>query len=150
MAKFLQGGFPVGDTRFTYFGGDYRIASRRVHSQKLDLQSESLEASLGGSFGFDQTLDYSGWGLLTGKKDEPEEGRGNQLGAIGRIFGSVVQQTVGQMRVPFAVRGTFENPKFILAGTPQPVRTAGSSPQSAAPPEPAKKKRTLLDLFKKP
>jgi len=126
MAKFLQMDIPKGDTRFSYFGGDFRILNQRVHNRNLDLKAETLEASLGGSFGFNQTLSYTGSGLLTGKASEQQqqqqEESGGALGGLRRVFGSVARQTIGRMRVPFSVTGTFQDPKFVLAGTPTPVR----------------------------
>lgn len=123
MAKFMMMNVPSGDTRFSYFGGDFRIAGQRVHSNNLDLKAETLDASLSGSFGFDQTLNYSGSGMLTGKGGAPPQQQSdNPLGGLKRVFGGVMQQTIGRMRVPFTVRGTFQNPQFILTGTPQPVR----------------------------
>jgi uncharacterized protein involved in outer membrane biogenesis len=124
MAKFLQMEVPKGDTKFSYFGGDFRIASQRVHSRNLDLKAETLEASLGGSFGFDQTLSYTGTGLLTGKPSAEQQQKKDDspLGGFRRVFGKVAQTTIGQMRVPFSVTGTFQDPKFLLVGSPSPVR----------------------------
>lgn len=122
MAKFLQMDVPQGDTRFSYFGGDFRIGNQRVHNRKLDLRAETMEASLGGSFGFDQSLSYTGTGLLTGKGAQQQEQKSsNPLSGLRRVFGRVAQQTFGRMRVPFSVTGTFQDPKFVLAGPPQPI-----------------------------
>ena len=123
MAKFFQMALPQGDTHFTLFGGDFRISQRRVHSNKVSVEAESLKATLRGSFGFDQTLNFTGSGLLTGKGGEQQQQSSrNPLTGLRRLFGKVAQQTIGRGRVPFTVRGTFQNPKFILAGSPQPVR----------------------------
>jgi hypothetical protein len=114
---------PAGDTRFSFFGGDFRIGGKRVHSNELRLDSQSLEASLRGSSGFDQTLDYSGSGLLKGDggSQEQQQQSSNPLGGFGKVFGKVMQQTVGRMRVPFTVRGTFADPKF-MTGVAAPAR----------------------------
>lgn len=123
MAKFFQMDLPQGDTRFTLFGGDFRISRQRVHSNKVLVEAESLEATLRGSFGFDQTLNYTGSGLLTGKgAGQQRKPSRNPITGIRRLFGKVAQQTIGRGRVPFTVRGTFQDPKFILAGPPQPVQ----------------------------
>ena len=71
MAKLLQLNLPVGDTRFTFFGGDFRISRARIYSNRLRLDAEALEASLRGSVGFDQTLNYNGSGLLKGSEPDP-------------------------------------------------------------------------------
>lgn len=125
MPRFMQMSVPSGDTRFRFFGGDFRVVKQRFQSQSLKLDAETLEATLSGSSGFDQTLDYTGSGVLTGKdggQQQTQQQSKNPLGGVGRVFGQVMQQTIGRMRVPFAVRGTFQNPQFVLAGTPAPVR----------------------------
>lgn len=124
MAKFMAVDVPQGDTRFSYFGGDYRIADQRVHSQRVELRSEALEATINGSFGFDQTLDYSGSGLLKGSGQAQEAPKSrNPFSAMRRAFGKVVQESMGitRMRVPFSVRGTFQEPRFIVTGPPTPI-----------------------------
>ncbi|MFQ5927560.1 MAG: AsmA family protein [Terriglobia bacterium] len=144
MAKFLQLDIPEGDTRFNYFGGDLRVARKRVHSQSLKLKAEGLEGGLSGSVGFDQTLNYTGWGVLKGggQSASKEPTSKNPLRLFGRVVGTVMKQTVGQMgmmRVPFSVRGTVDDPKFSLAGTPQPVATQSS--ENTAETQKKKKKR---------
>lgn len=124
MAKFFQLGVPEGDTRFSAFEGDLRIARQRAHSKSLKLAAEGLKASLAGSVGFDRTLNYKGWGVLKGGGQSKPARSKNPLRLFGRAVGTVMTQTVGQMgmmRVPFSVRGTADEPKFILAGVPQPL-----------------------------
>lgn len=153
LAKFLQIDVPAGDTRFSYLGGDLRIASQRVHSRTLKLAAESLEAAVQGSVGFDKTLDYTGWGVLRGlaqrEREQDASGR-SPLGALlrdlKRTVDTAVQQRVGaigMMRIPFTIRGTVEQPKFMLAGVPQPIAT--SSQQQAL--EPAEKKKKPFRIF---
>lgn len=126
MAKLMQINVPAGDTRFSYFGGDFRIADQRVHSQELKLESDVLNASLHGSLGFDETLSYSGTGMVKGQGTAPTQQKNdsNPLGGLRRVFGRVAQAAmqVSGMRVPFAVSGTVENPKFVLTGPPAPIR----------------------------
>lgn len=143
LAKFLSLGVPEGDTKFRALGGDLRIARQRVHSQQVKLDAEGLEAAVSGSVGFDRTLDYTGWGTL---KSAPQSASGNSgknpLSVLGRGLGQVMTQTVGRagmMRIPFTVRGTVDEPKFSLAGSPQPVQT--SQEQTAPTTEQKKKKR---------
>jgi len=124
MAKLLQIDVPAGDTRFSYFGGDFRISSARVHSEQLRLDAEALEASLRGSFGFDQTLNYSGMGLLKGQGTvQQQQSESSPLGGLRRVFGKIVQQSmnISGMRIPFTVRGTMQDPKILPGGVPQPI-----------------------------
>jgi len=128
MAQFMQLDLPTGDTRFSHFGGDFRISNQRVHSNRLQLDAEALEASLSGSVGFDQTLSYNGTGLLKGsgtaQPQQQEEKKSSPFGGLKRVFGQVVQQTmqISGMRVPFSVRGTLQDIKIVPGGMPQPVR----------------------------
>lgn len=121
LAKFLAMGVSGDTTRFRFLGGDFRIDNQRVYSGRLRLEAESLEASLQGSFGFDQTLNYAGTGVLTGTGAQPQEPARDPLSGLRSVFGEVMQQTVSGTRLPFTVRGTFQEPRFILAGTPQPI-----------------------------
>jgi len=79
-------------------------------------------------------------------------GGDNPIGAITGILGQVTKQTVGRVSIPFAVRGTLDSPK-IQPGRGIPSFSTGAQPSGtqtqADPQEPAKKK-SILDLFRKP
>lgn len=122
MAKWLGIGVPVGDTRFRYFGGDFRIENQRVHSQQLRLEAEALEATLQGSFGFDQSLNYTGTGVLQSQVPaQQQESSGDPLKGLRRLLGKVMQQNmnISGMRVPFVVSGTLQQPKILPRGAPE-------------------------------
>jgi uncharacterized protein involved in outer membrane biogenesis len=124
MAKFLDLGVPTGDTRFNFFGGDFRLSQSRVHSNQLRLDAEQLEAAAGGSIGLDQTLNYTGTGLLKGSGSAaPVPESSSPLGALKGVFGRAVKESlpISRMRIPFLVRGTLEDPKILPAGPPTPV-----------------------------
>jgi len=106
---------PAGPTRFSYLGGDVRIAHRRVYSNAIRLDGDGLEGTVRGSFGFDQTLDYSGTGALSTPPSAPSKG---VLSAVGRLLRKVVPGTSGAAgkQVAFSVRGTFDDPKFSRGG----------------------------------
>jgi uncharacterized protein involved in outer membrane biogenesis len=125
MAKLMQISVPAGDTKFSYFGGDFRLANRRVHSQELKLEADALDATLRGSLGFDETLSYTGTGMLKGQGTaQPQQSESSPLGGLRRVFGRVAQTAmqITGMRVPFAVSGTVQDPKFVLTGPPAPIR----------------------------
>lgn len=153
-AKFLQMKVPRGDTIFNFFGGDYRVQNQRVHSREIKLDAEALKGTVKGSFGFDGTLDYKGSGVLTGEgqqtqqqEQEQEERRSfNPLRGLRRALGAVMQQTFGRLRVPFVLKGTMQDPKFTLAGTPQPI--SDQQPTQSEQPKPEEKK-SLFNLFRK-
>ena len=154
LARVFQMDVPAGDTNFSLFGGDFRVQKQRVHSKQILLESDAVNAKLAGSFGFDGTLDYTGTSVLTGgdstgPAEETATRSSNPLAGIGRALSGAVQKTlgtIGMFRVPVSLKGTFEDPKFRLAGTPQPIRGEGSS-QPEAPRQEVKK--SLLDLLRK-
>jgi hypothetical protein len=151
LAGVLQLNLPAGDTRLSYFGGDLRIERERVHSLALRLDAESMQATARGSTGFDATLEYSGIGMLKSAATAGSSAPAGILQSLDRLVGDSTRGAlkVLRMRVPFAVKGTIDDPKFSLAGTPQPLPDpARSAPanqqQSTQPPL-----NDLLDLFKK-
>jgi AsmA protein len=133
----LQLGLPQGPTRFRYFGGDVRIAQQRVSSQALRLDGDDIEGTGRGNFGFDKTLDYTGTGVL---KSLTSPGTSPVMGVVpsaGEILGRFVPGAAGAtgVRIPFSIHGTFDDPKFALAGTPEFIRGTGPQPQQM-PPQP--------------
>jgi uncharacterized protein involved in outer membrane biogenesis len=150
MARAMQLNVPAGDTRFSYFGGDLRIAQERGYSNALKLDGEGLEGTGRGSFGFNKTLDYTGIGVMNTLATGTSPSAG-LLPSVGQILGNALPGGAGttRVKVPFYLRGTMDDPKFSLAGTPglirdqspqQPPQRQPQQPQPALPP----------DLFKLP
>jgi uncharacterized protein involved in outer membrane biogenesis len=134
----------TGDTVIRSVTGDLSIADSRVHSQRIHIDSTSGTVDLRGSFGFDQTLNYDGQAILM--RDSTGEAK-NPAGAILGAIGGVMKQTVGRISVPFAVRGTFSDPK-IQPGRGIPGISTGTQ-QSTQPAE-EEKKKGILGIFRKP
>jgi hypothetical protein len=159
MASLLQIEVPSGDTPFRLFAGDLRIQQQRVHSQKVSLEADAMQATMKGSFGFDGTINYRGTGVLGGgggKQAQPQEQpaeepprRRNPLASIGKLFGKVAQGTIGRMRVPISVTGTFAQPRFRLAGVPEPVEQAQDQTQATQQEPPPDQQKNLLNFFKR-
>lgn len=122
---------PSGGTRFSYLGGDLRIAGERASSSRLRLVASGMQATLHGSFGFDRTLAYAGTALLD---------------AHPPILNQAVPGLSAAMQVnaPFTLRGSADNPQFALAGSPQVVVQPNLTPASA----PASLPSTINDLLK--
>ncbi len=139
----------AGETSFKSITADLRIASARVHSQRIHLDSPSGTVDLSGSLGFDKTLNYDGQAVLMGG-DGTSGGAKNPAQAITGILGGVMKQTVGRLSVPFAVRGTIDAPK-IQPGRGLPGVSTGSQTQTQTQQqqEPTKKK-SIFDVFRKP
>lgn len=138
----------AGATPFNSITADLGLRGGRVHSQRIHLDSPSGTMDMRGSMGLlDQSLEYDGTAVMMG--GQTGTGGDNPIGAITGILGQVTKQSIGRITVPFAVRGTLENPK-IQPG--RGVPTFSTAPQQAGTQqqqEPAKKKG-LLDLFRKP
>ena len=145
LARALQINVPAGDTRFSYFGGDLRIAQQRAYSTALRLDADGLAGTGRGSFGFNQTLDYAGTGVLNTLGSGTSRGAGG-LPSMEVLLGKVVPAAAGPTgaRVPFTLRGTLDDPKFSLAGVPEFLR--GRSPQQQRQPEQPQQPLTQ-DLF---
>ena len=134
-----------GDTPFTVLEGDVNIASQRVSSKQIHLDSPSGIVDLRGSVGLDSTLDYQGTVTLN-----PATAMGSK--GVGAIVGGLLGNSVGKITVPFALAGTIESPKVQPSkGVPNfgaPASASGSAPsgQSATPQD---RINSLKNLFKK-
>jgi hypothetical protein len=126
---------PAGDTHFSYFGGDIRIARERGYSNTLTLVGTDMQATSRGSFGFDQSLQYSGTGVVNALTQATSLMGSPLLASLQPILANVLQQKIGAARlsVPFTLRGTLDNPQFALNGTPQLITGQGSSPTAQLP-----------------
>ncbi len=145
MARVLQLNVPAGDTRFRYFGGDLRIAHQRVQSNSLRLNGDDLDGTARGSLGFDKTLDYTGVAVLKARASGASPSVG-ALPSVGQMLGNLAPGAGGATgaQVPFSLRGTLDDPKFSLAGTPQFIRNQSTQP----PPPDQSPPPSLQDLFK--
>lgn len=133
MARVLQPDVPGGATRFTYFGGDVRIARQRVYSDSLRFEADGLEGTAVGSVGINKTLDYAGTGTLKALTAKTSASRGASR-SVGRMLSDVVRGAAVALgvRVPFLLGGTFDDPRFSLGRTtPQLIRD--QSPQGPQP-----------------
>jgi uncharacterized protein involved in outer membrane biogenesis len=130
LARALQSNVPAGDTRFSYFGGDFRIAQERVYSTSLRLDADGLAATGRGSSGFNNTLDYAGTGTLT-TLASGAPASGGLLSSVEQSLANVLPGVRGSTgaRVAFLLRGTFDAPKFSLAGIPQLNQSPGLNQQ---------------------
>jgi hypothetical protein len=107
----------------------------------LKLDSEGLQATGRGSFGFDRTLNYAGIGdVTTSVFGQPQTQLG--LSLLRNALGVKVPASIRDFnaRVPFAITGTFDNPKFSVTGAlqitplnapakPQPNQPGQNPPQ---------------------
>jgi hypothetical protein len=154
-ARALQLSLPEGPTRFRYFGGDVSIAQQRVSSQALRLDGDDIEGTGRGTFGFDKTLDYTGTGVLKFLTSPGIPSITGLTPSAGEIMGRFVPGASGAtgVRTPFSIRGTFDDPKFALAGRPEFLRGTGSQapqPQQPQLPRPPQLPPALQDLLKPP
>jgi hypothetical protein len=142
LARLLQANVPTGQSRFSYFGGDVRIAQQRAYSTALRLDGESLSATGHGSAGFDGSLDYAGTGVMGqgGAASSASTPSAGPLPSAATLVGSYVPGGVAgrATRVPFTLTGRLPNPHFALSGTPQLLDRAGATPapQQAPPGSP--------------
>jgi uncharacterized protein involved in outer membrane biogenesis len=138
LAKSAGLGSIGGDTPFTVLEGDINIASQRVSSKQIHLDSPSGAVTLSGSVGMDSTLDYQGTVALN-----PAAIAGS--GAAASIVGGLIGSRVGKITVPFNLEGTIDSPK-VRPGKALPSTASAPSGQTAAP---ANAADTIKSLFKK-
>ncbi len=139
-----------GEISFRSIAGDLAPGGGRVASRRIHVDSPQGTVDMGGSFGFDQTLAYDGQAVLAkssgGQVDNPVD-------AIGKVLGGVMKQTVGRVSLPFAVTGTFQNPKIQpgrgLPGISTAPTTTQASQTQTTEQQPQKKK-SIFDIFRKP
>ena len=112
---------PSGDSHFSSFGGDLRIARERGYSSKLTMVASEMQATISGSFGFDRSLQYSGHAVVDPATQGTSLTSSPLLASLQPILAGVLQKNVGLARVsvPFTLSGTLDNPQFAMAGTPQ-------------------------------
>jgi uncharacterized protein involved in outer membrane biogenesis len=113
------------DTPFTVLEGDVAIASQRVASKQIHLDSTSGVVDLRGSVGLDSTLDYQGTAVVN-----PATAMGSS--PLGSIVGGLIASRVGKITVPFALAGTIESPK-VQKGNGSPSYSAPASASNSAP-----------------
>ena len=137
------------DTPFTVLEGDVAIASQRVSSRQIHLDSSSGVVDLRGSVGLDSTLDYQGTAVVN-----PATAMSSSQ--LGSIVGGLIASRVGKITVPFALAGTIESPKVQKGnGIPSfsaPTSASGSAPTSTQPNQsmtPEDAVNALKSLFKK-
>jgi len=138
LAKSAGLGAIGGDTPFTVLEGDIDIASQRVSSKQLHLDSPSGVVNLSGSVGMDSTLDYQGTVALN-----PAAMVGS--GAAASIVEGLIGSRVGKITVPFNLEGTIDSPK-VRPGKSLPSTASAPSGQTATPQNAVD---SIKSLFKK-
>ena len=140
VAQFLGGGGgSSGGTPFRSITADMNVGGGRISSNRIYLDSPAGAVEMRGWVGFNQALNYNGQATLTraaaGEARQPTDAI---MGAIGGALG----RNVDRLSVPFALRGTFQDIKV------QPGRGLPSATQSQ--PATEEKKKSILDIFRKP
>jgi len=140
----------AGTTPFDSITADIALSGGRVNSQRIHVDSPSGTIDMRGSMGLvDQTLNYDGNAVMMG--GQTGTGGDNPIGAITGILGQVTKQTVGRVSIPFAVRGTLEKPRIQPGrGIPTFSTASQSGTQTQTQTQEPAKKKSILDLFRKP
>ena len=120
---------------FSYLGGDLRIARERGYSNSVTLLGPGIQATSRGSFGFDQSLQYSGTAVVAPLTQGSSITSSPVYAALQPMLANVLPANVAadRMRMPFTLRGTVSHPQFALAGAPQLMTSQGSSPAVQLP-----------------
>jgi AsmA protein len=136
----VKAGGVASDTPFTVLEGDFTIASQRVTSKLLHLDSTVGVVDLKGSVGLDNTLDYQGTAVVN-----PVAALGT--GQVGSVLGGLLGSRVGKITVPFTLAGTIESPK-VTPGKGIPSMSAGSPTTGSTTPSQAITPQNAVDTLK--
>jgi AsmA protein len=141
-----SGGGAGGELTYTSIAGDLKIGGGRVASDRIHVESSSGTIDLRGSFGLDQTLSYEGQANLT----RSASGGQSPTDALFGVIGGVTKQNLSRLSIPFSIRGTFSDPKVGPGrGLPQ-FATSAPADTSGQQADTQQKKRSILDIFKRP
>lgn len=97
---------------------DLSVASSRVNSRHVHMDSSAGTVEMRGWSSFDQKMDYEGEADFLGGPDirqDTKPQRKGLLGAFKNLMGVAAKQTIGRVHVPFTVRGSFGSP-HVSAG----------------------------------
>jgi len=139
----LMGESNMSTTPFKTIHGDLNIAQGRVASKQIHMDSSEGMVDLQGSFGFNQTIEYNGQAVLAG-------GGANPVGMATDILGAALGKNIKATAIPFAVHGTFSNPKVAPGHGVPKFETASPNTTQTSQPQKSSVGDTLRDLFKKP
>ncbi len=110
------GGGQLGTT-FSLIQGDLNIHGGRIYTTKTRAETKDGTGDIHGSIGFDQTLDLAGTWRLAGTGGQPGESSGKNF--FSKVFGKVAKHSVGELPIPFSVKGTVRDPKILPGEAPQ-------------------------------
>jgi hypothetical protein len=130
-----------GETPFSLIQGDLGIGQGRVASRQIHMDSPHGIVDMHGSCSLDGALEYDGQAVVN-------PGGAAAAGALGDILGGILQREVGRMTVPFSIRGTLQDPK-IQPGRGGP-RVESSSPASQPTQTQPQKRKSIIDIFRRP
>ncbi len=117
---------------FQYLGGDLRITGERGYSKHITLLAPGLKAGGSGSFGFDQSIGYSGSALVNASANLGASASA-ETAALQQAVARALQRDIGTstFSFPFTLRGTLSNPQFAMSGTPRPANVSTQQPNKS-------------------
>jgi len=117
LAPGLSPGGDLLEATYTSVQGDLSVHGGRINTTKTEALTNRGKGDIHGSVGFDQTLDLSGtWILAAGSSGGSEQQSANPVKSIGGLFGKVAKHTVGDLPIPFKVKGTLQHPLILPGG----------------------------------
>ena len=121
LTKLAPGLSSAGDlleANYSSVEGDLSIHGGRIYTTKTEAITNRGKGDIHGSIGFDQTLDLSGTWTFAGGEGSSGSGQQspNPAKLVGGLFGKVAKHTVGELPIPFMVKGTVKSPKVFPGG----------------------------------
>ena len=110
----LAGSGDLLEATYSTVEGDLSVRGGRIYTSKTEALTNRGKGSIHGSIGFDRSLDLEGTWTLASSSSGGQQSS-NPIGALGGLFGKVTKHSVGELPIPFTVKGTLQHP-MILPG----------------------------------
>jgi len=116
LAPGVAGSGDLLEATYSLVEGDLSIHGGRIYTTKTEAQTNRGKGNMHGSIGFNQSLDLSGTWILASGSSGGQGQSANPIRAIGGLFGKVTKHTVGELPIPFMVKGTLQHPMILPGG----------------------------------
>jgi uncharacterized protein involved in outer membrane biogenesis len=139
-------------TPFNVIQGDLTIAGGRVSSKQIHMDSPLGTVDLSGSFGFNQSVSYTGQATLLLGAGGGAQGGVEQpaVGALAGLMGRAGGRNISSLTIPFTLSGAFSHLKVRPGKALPKSATATSGPAATAPQQEPSLTNTPKSLFGQP
>ena len=116
FAPGLTHGGDLLEATYTFIQGDLSVRGGRMYTTNMEAQTNRGRGNAHGSMGFDQSLDLSGTWVIAKETGSGQQQSKNPIREVGGLFSKVAKHTVGELPIPFMVKGTLQHPLILPGG----------------------------------